>query len=96
MSWVAGEDIETQRKGVVLIMWFEPSFPVISTNRMSSMVPFPYQPAEYISFRVVSGHFCVPDTAIYHFLRAFMQLSAGANLWLQLKAHHGRIEMHYF
>ncbi len=93
LVWVAGEDVETQRMGCIVIIWFEPSFPVISTNRLSSYADVPYAPLEYMSVRIICSHLCVPDTAVYRFIKAFMHLNFGADLWLQMKAHYGKSEM---
>lgn len=93
LTWVAGEDVETQRKGFVHILWFEPSFPVISTNRISSAEFSFGRVMEYLTIRCVCGHLCVPDTIVYRFIKAVIHLNAGPDLFLHMKAHYGKSEM---
>ncbi len=93
LTWVVGEDVETQRKGFVHIVWFEPSFAVISTNRIGYAEFKVFRPEEYFSIRCVCGHLCVPDTIVYRFIKAVIHLNAGTDLFLHMKAHYGKSEM---
>lgn len=89
MTWIAGHDVDTQRKGIVVIVWFDPSFDVVSTNRIDSFADVRAKPGEIASVRVAAIHCCAPDTPVYRFITAIMRLKLGAPARLKMKAHYG-------
>ena len=81
----AKDDTETQRNGIVLLVWFE------STYKISYMTP-PRRPQRpnmgYESFccvRVTAIHVCTPDTPAYRFRRSIMAM----------RVNHGRSRLKF-
>jgi len=93
MTWVAGDDIDTQRKGIVFVVWFDPSFKVVSSNKMSDFANLGANPSELASVRVIAVHCCLPDTIVHRFCLAVLQLRALHNR-VKLKAHLGTYELY--
>jgi hypothetical protein len=75
MSWVAGEDIMTQKKGIVIIVWFDKE----SLKGKSSPHPknVKYREIQLHSNRAAAIHICTPDTPFYRFRRAVATLRLG-------------------
>ena len=86
LLWVAGKNcIDTQRKGIVLLGWFESSYRIsIKTNVLKNNRNFHSQ-----SLRVVSLHFCTPDTPFYRLRRATIIMRSGP-MRSRLQMHLGK------
>lgn len=86
LLWVAGKDcIDTQRKGIVPLGWFELSYRIsIKTNVLKNNRNFYSQ-----SLRVVSLHFCTPDTPFYRLRRATIIMRSGP-MRSRLQMHLGK------
>jgi len=91
---VAGECEESQRKGVVFVLW-----PGRSTNirvpeseeRCICRMSFAAFPLRVVSFQV-----CWPDTPFFHLVRSFFVLVMGANIRVRVNFHSGeRQELAY-
>jgi len=96
MTWVAGEDVDTQRKGLVLVVWFDPSFKVFSTNRLRNFAKVPRGPNDLTSVRVAAIHTCVPDTTIHRLCVAAIRLRIRNPLRLRMKVCYGEsVELMY-
>ena len=81
-TFVAGYDVDVQRKGIVFVAWFdsnlEPSWkPALSTK--IHQIP---------SVRMSSVHICTPDTPFYRLRRALAVMSSG-NSRMRLRIHIG-------
>ncbi|OEU12445.1 hypothetical protein FRACYDRAFT_243697 [Fragilariopsis cylindrus CCMP1102] len=74
-SWVIGNDIDTQRKGAVLISMFEPSFPQKPTHEA------PLRPSDHwlMTVRTSAMHICTPDTPFFRLRRNFFTMAIGSN-----------------
>lgn len=91
---VAAECDETQKKGISIIMWPgtdrtirlpEPEERIVCQKSFSA---FP--------LRVVSCHFCWPETALFHFVRSFFVLVMGRGIRVRVSFHSGeRQELSY-
>ena len=84
-SWVIGNDIDTQRKGAVLISMFDSSFPQKPT------LEAPLLPSDQwtLSVRMSAMHICTPDTPISRLRRSLIIMALGSDLRSRLKLHAG-------
>lgn len=82
--WTATECPDTQRKGFVLIAWFDKAFDM-PLQRASQPK---YEIHELASCRVCAAHICTPDTPFYRFRRACAVLRAGNNK-VKMRMHIG-------
>jgi len=64
MSYTAANDVDAQRKGIVVIVWFDKAF------RMSDGIGNKPRLHEVTMIRVCALHLCTPDTPVYRFRRA--------------------------
>jgi len=91
---VAAECEETQKKGVLFVMW-----PGKNTNiRVPSAEEREICSKSFSAFplRVVGFHFCWPDTSFFHFVRSFFILVMGPNIRARVHFHSGeRQELSY-
>jgi hypothetical protein len=86
-SWTAGNDIDTQRKGIVVLVWYDKSFKVPlkpPTNK--------YKLHEVLTVRVCALHCCTPDTPFHRFRRAAMTMKA-SHVRLKLRVHVGTLRL---
>ena len=91
-SWVIGNDIDSQRKGTVLISMFEPSFPQKPTHEA------PLRPSDHwlMTVRTSAMHICTPDTPFFRLRRNFFTMAIGSNNRTRLRLHIGTpIELRY-
>jgi len=94
--WAAGEDIDTQRKGLVVLVWFEKNFNAVASNRLSAYAPMRVRASDLCTVRGASVHLCVPDTTTFRFVAATMKLRLGNPGRLKLKHHYGEsVELLY-
>jgi hypothetical protein len=93
MAMVASADVETQRKGVVLVVW--PGGPgkdwkalQPSDKRVRHLVT---QRHEVIPIRFAGYHFCMPDNPIFRLIRSFAVLftGMGGGLKSRMRFHIG-------
>ena len=94
LSFASGSnnDVETQRKGVVILVWFDPSF---TLNPISRYEQFDFRMYTKLSNVAVTRtaviHMCAPDTAIYRFRRSILttNMEIGQTL-TRLRMHIGK------
>lgn len=91
---VAAECEESQRKGVIFVMWPGRSTDIRvpeTKERCICKQFFSVSP-----LRAVSFHFCWPDTSFFRFVRSFFVLVMGASTRSRVKFHSGeRQELSY-
>lgn len=90
MTWTAGNCIDTQRKGVVVLVWTDKSFEF-------QLKPVQNKPKlhQVSTVRICAIHFCTPDTSIYRLRRAVMIMRA-PYLQVKMKVHIGNaLELSY-
>jgi hypothetical protein len=84
----AAEDIESQQKGVVFLVW-------PGNNSHARNTPSEKDRALHTKcnaaapIRVVAVHFCLPDEPFFHLLRSIMAMTLGMTYRLRLKFHVG-------
>jgi hypothetical protein len=88
LFWVAAEDVESQRKGVVFVFWpgsatYNASLPDPKEHIEGSKV------AEAVPFRPVAYHVCFPDTSVFRIIRSALTLMFGGNR-LRMRFHNGK------
>ncbi len=81
--WTAGDDVDTQRKGIVILLWYDKSFEM-------NKVPVDNKPKlhEVATVRISALHICSPDTPFFRFRRAVATMRA-AQFRTKLQAHVG-------
>ena len=90
MSWVAGEDIDTQRKGVAAIIWFDQSFKIVDSERLTQFTNVQFTSGDLVSTRCTSIHTCVPDTLAHRLVVAMIRMRIGRTARPRMKAHLGQ------
>ena len=90
MSWTAGNEVETQRRGIVVLIWFDKSF---------QLTPKPVQNKpklhEVTMIRLCAVHLCTPDTPLYRVKRSFITMRTAHNR-LKLRVHVGMFRCHLY
>jgi hypothetical protein len=88
--WIIGNDIDTQRKGVVLILMFDSSF---SQIRKGVILP---SDQWLLCVRMSAIHVCSPDTPYYRLRRSLVTMAIGSENRSRLKLHLGTsVELRY-
>jgi hypothetical protein len=92
--WVLGNDIDTQRKGIVVVVMFDSSFHQIpSINGAGIMRP---SDQWVMSVRTSAIHICSPDTPFFRLRRRFLTMVVGSLIRSRLQLHLGTsIELRY-
>jgi len=91
----ASEDVESQQKGVVFLVWPGP-------NESLGRIPNPTDRSlhqkcnDAAPIRIVAVHFCVPNKPFFHLLRSIMTFTLGLHYRLRLRFHVGEaVELQY-
>jgi len=71
LTWVAGEDFETQLKGVIVIIWPIPSVAMKHMKNNPELIKSNQVRLLGIPIRVCAFHFCIPDNPFAHALKIF-------------------------
>lgn len=96
MNWVAGDDVDTQRKGLVWIIWFDLSFKIVTSSKMSGFADTRFSATELQSVRSTVIHLCVPDTPFHRLCAAVIKLKNGSSARMRMKVHYGEsVELLY-
>jgi hypothetical protein len=91
IDWILGNDIDTQRKGVAVILMFDSSF----RKKTNAGVRFPTGQL-ILSIRMSAIHICTPDTPFFRLRRSFVIMVLGSHNRSRLKLHIGTsIEIRY-
>jgi hypothetical protein len=91
--WIIGNDVDTQRKGMVIIHMFDSSFPQILNHKGAGVL----LPSAHwlLSVRLSAIHICTPDTPFFRLRRSAIIIAAGSNR-SRLKLHLGTsVELRY-
>jgi len=90
--YVVGNDIDCQRKGIVIVGWLDKTF----ENQNISAQPVLHKKDHHLTtVRVSAIHICTPDTPFYRFRRAVIAMRI-AQLRTRLNIHIGEpIELKY-
>lgn len=92
MLWAAGsDDIVTQKKGIIVLVWFDASF-----AKLNRSWKIKYKFYTLNCDRISAIHCCSPDTPHYRFRRSVMTMRAGSENLSKLIFHLGEsMEIHY-
>ena len=84
----ASEDVESQQKGVVFLVWPGPTDGMRQIpNQTDRTLHDKCNAASPI--RIAAVHFCLPNTPFFHLLRSIMAMTLGKAYRLRLKFHVG-------
>ena len=81
--WAAGYDIHTQRKGLLILAWFDKASKISNTNKKQFA-----KDHEVATVRACAIHMCTPDTPLYRFRQSVATMRIGHNR-KKLKTHLG-------
>lgn len=79
--WTAGDDVDAQLKGIVILVWFDKNFDQPPSKHKTKM-------HELVTVRICALHLCTPDTPFFRFRRAIVTMRA-AHVRTKLRAHVG-------
>ena len=93
ISWAVGyKDVETQRKGQIILVWYDRSFSI----RYSRVRVLLNRWDAYKSTRVTAIHICSPDTPHYRLRRGLAVMRIGHENRSRLRVHLGEsVELRY-
>lgn len=95
LLWTAADDVETQLKGIVVIIWPVSDITQHLHNK-DDMMKLQKKILKGSPVRVCAFHFCVPDSPIFHLLRTIFTLTLDRDKRSRLKFHVGqRTELQY-
>jgi len=96
LLWVAGEDLETQLKGIVVIIWPVADIAMEHLKHKERIIETQRKQLNGSTVRVCAFHFCVHDTPFFHLLKMIFAMSLDSERRSRLKFHVGRvIELQY-
>lgn len=89
--WVAGNDFETQCKGIVVIIWpvSEIAINHLRNYNKEQMVQTQKKQLEGACARVCAFHFCVPPNPFFQVLRTVFAMTLDKEMRSRLKFHVG-------
>jgi len=89
-TWVAGNDVDVQREGLVFVVWFD------STFKVSPKPTIQAKDHETLTVRSAAVHLCSPDTAVFRFRRSIVTMRIGKHHRTRLSIHLGEsVELRY-
>ena len=99
---MAAEDVESQRKGMVVLSYSGPKITVEEEEKNTKQQKFHQSRvtthvtvASSVPMRVAAIHFCLPDTTLHHILTRIYGMALG-NYGTRVKFHLGQsIELRY-
>ncbi|VEU41737.1 unnamed protein product [Pseudo-nitzschia multistriata] len=96
LLWVGGQDLETQLKGFVVIIWPVSDVAIQHMKNRERLVQVQKERLRGTPVRTCSFHFCVPDNPLSHMLRMIFTLTLDARKRCRLKFHVGHpVELQY-
>lgn len=92
--WVASEDVETQSKGIIVIMWPVPEIALrhLKNDLRNKEQTIKDQTKNYLGacVRAAAYHFCVPDNFLMSVLRKIFAITIGKDSRVRIKFHSGQ------
>eukprot|EP00533_Pseudo-nitzschia_delicatissima_P002380 CAMPEP_0116089196 /NCGR_PEP_ID=MMETSP0327-20121206/6300_1 /TAXON_ID=44447 /ORGANISM="Pseudo-nitzschia delicatissima, Strain B596" /LENGTH=496 /DNA_ID=CAMNT_0003580379 /DNA_START=226 /DNA_END=1716 /DNA_ORIENTATION=- len=98
LMWVAGNDFETQCKGIVVIIWpvSEIAITHLRNHNKEVLVRTQKKQLEGACARVCAFHFCVPPNPFFQVLRSVFAMTLDKKMRSRLKFHTGQMtELQY-
>ncbi len=91
LMWVAGNDFETQCKGIVVIIWpvSEIAITHLRNHNKEVLVRTQKKQLEGACARVCAFHFCVPPNPFFQVLRSVFAMTLDKKMRSRLKFHTG-------
>ena len=92
ISWVMGLDADTQRRGAVLVVWFDSKIEQSGTGSDIEAIDKSEKSHNISMLRACVVHICSPDTPFYRVQRSILSLGAGH--WRKrLRSHLGKCRL---
>lgn len=89
LFWVAGLDIETQLKGIVVIIWPVADVAMNHIKNKEHLMQVQKERLKGTPIRTCAFHFCVPDSPFCYMLRTIFALTLDKTKRCRLKFHIG-------
>ena len=91
LFFVAGynNDGDIQRKGFVVVIWFDPNTELDEPSRIKSNIDSMADLFPVISTRIAAIHLCTPDTPIHRIGRSILAMALSFYERTRLKFHTG-------
>jgi len=86
LTYVVGDDIEAQKYGIVVLVWFDTAWNRISKQPLVGAQRSDGTRVLALGIRVSSIHLCTPDTPLYRFRRSILAL--------RLRRERSRVKIH--
>jgi len=83
LVWVAGNDPDVQREGLIIVPWLDSAFNISQNPTIQT------KDHELLTVRACAIHWCSPDTPLYRFRRSLMTMRIGKNNRSRLILHLG-------
>jgi len=95
MVWSAGDDVDTQRRGIIYLGWFDPSFnPKFRFDLKMGIIRLNY--TRIMTVRASAIHICFPDRPVYRFFRKLIMVQGSQPNRPKMTFHLGEpIELRY-
>eukprot|EP00537_Pseudo-nitzschia_pungens_P010295 CAMPEP_0172390554 /NCGR_PEP_ID=MMETSP1061-20121228/7171_1 /TAXON_ID=37318 /ORGANISM="Pseudo-nitzschia pungens, Strain cf. pungens" /LENGTH=541 /DNA_ID=CAMNT_0013120959 /DNA_START=243 /DNA_END=1868 /DNA_ORIENTATION=- len=95
MVWSAGDDVDTQRRGIIYLGWFDPSFnPKFRFDLKMGIIRLNY--TRIFTVRPSAIHICFPDRPVYRFFRKLIMVQGSQPNRPKMIFHLGEpIELRY-
>jgi len=94
--WCAGEDVETQLKGVVVVIWPVSDIAVKHLRDNCGKIETLQKQVHGSSVRACAFHFCVDDNPFFHVLKTIFAMTLNKSKRSRLKFHVGQVtELQY-
>ena len=91
---IAAEDVESQQKGVVFLVWPGGSQSIKNIPSQKDRT-LHMKCNDAAPIRIAAVHFCFPNEPFYHFLRSIMTMTLGQSYRLRLKFHVGKFTVRF-
>mmetsp|Transcript_20315 Transcript_20315/g.56500 ORF Transcript_20315/g.56500 Transcript_20315/m.56500 type:complete len:174 (+) Transcript_20315:146-667(+) len=89
MVWSAGDDVDTQRRGIIYLGWFDPSFnPKFRFDLKMGIIRLNY--TRIMTVRASAIHICFPDRPVYRFFRKLIMVQGSQPNRPKMTFHLGK------
>ena len=91
MFYVAGSnnDGDIQRKGFVVVIWFDPTTELDEPSRIKSNISSVAELYPVVSTRIAAIHLCTPNTPVHRIGRSILAMALSFYERTRMKIHTG-------
>ena len=89
LMWVASEDVETQSKGIIVVIWPVSDVAIKHLRNKERLIESQKKQFQGACVRVCAYHFCVPNNPFFHVLKMVFVMSLDNCSRSRVKFHIG-------